>query len=355
MEKSYTVEQLITSSYIKYNKLFELITTSYQGSSCEEINLFIDLNSVLKQLYSGDIWTYKAIDQFEMASCIINMCGHYRSFFLNSLGVSTNIFLIYGLNCPSINNSYVNGYNSKFLNDYIKKPDITNSIDKNLQLLNLICPYLPRIYFFNIGNCEVSSMIDYIIHHIYNPQIENIVISKDPLMLQLIPEHNIRVLRPLKRKGSDDSFIVDSSNLWIKFITDYRKNKLPNIFISNTFFQNVLCMTSIPERNMFSIFNINKVFKIIDEAIKQNFLNPIQLYTQSGLNTALLAMGIDCNPTELEMRFKAINTHYQSSFIITIEKPEFKQLRLIDLEDVQSLKEIISKYFDRYPIDLDRL
>ena len=37
------------------------------------------------------------------------------------------------------------------------------------------------------------------------------------------------------------------------------------------------------------------------------------------------------------------------------EKPEFKILNLIDLDDPINLKEIVSKYFDKIPIDLDRL
>ena len=66
-------------------------------------------------------------------------------------------------------------------------------------------------------------------------------------------------------------------------------------------------------------------------------------------------MDIRCNTAELEMRYRAINTHFQSTFVLPIEKPEFKKLRLIDLDDPASLKEIISKFFELTPIDLDRL
>ena len=55
------------------------------------------------------------------------------------------------------------------------------------------------------------------------------------------------------------------------------------------------------------------------------------------------------------MRFRAINTHFQSTYVLTLEKPEFKRLRLVDLDDPVSLKEIVSKFFVNTPIDLDRL
>ena len=44
------------------------------------------------------------------------MCGHYRDFF-RMIGVATNIYIVYGLNCPSVNESYVKGYNEKFFFD----------------------------------------------------------------------------------------------------------------------------------------------------------------------------------------------------------------------------------------------
>lgn len=350
------MEQLIAGSFVKYIRLSELITSAYAGSNCTEINLFIDLNSVLKQAYSVNAWGHKTSNRFEITSTILNMCGHYREFF-RAIGVNTNIFLIYGLNCPNTNNTFVRGYNAKFVASYIKKPDLTALIEDNMSILNIISQYIPKVYFFDIGQCEVSSMVDYIIRVTNSKQrgIENIIISKDVLMLQMIPEHDVRVIRPVKNKNGDESYITWNANLWPSFIHNYRKNKEPSIIVSNTFFQNVLAMTSVPERGMYSLFSIPKVLKFIDVAVKSGFINGDQFYNQSTLNTVLTAMDIQCNTAELEMRFKAINTHFQSQYVLPLEKPEFKRLRLIDLEDIDTLKNIINKYFPNTPIDLDRL
>lgn len=356
MNERFYIEQMITGSFVKYNRLNELISYSYSGSNCTEINLFIDLNSVLKPMYSIDSWSYKYKNIYEITATILNMCGHYREFF-RVIGVATNIYLIYGLNCPNTNNSFIPKYNEKFIRSYMVKNDTTKMISENLSVLNIMCQYLPKIYFFDIGTCEVSSMIDRIINltNTKNKGFENIVISKDPLMLQLVPEHNVRVIRPNKTKEGDQSYIVDNTNLWNKFIQDYRKAKMPKVSIPNNFFQNVLVMTRVPERSLYSIMSIPKAFQIIDIGIKTGFLDINKFYSQDIMNTVLTALGLQYNPTELEMRFRAINTHYQSTYIIPIEKPEFKRLRLIDLEDIQSLKEIISKYFENVPIDIDKL
>lgn len=356
MDERLYVEQLIAGSFIKYNRLGELIFKAFQGSNCTEINLFVDLNSVLKPMYSIDRWTYKSQGIYEIAATVINMCGHYRVFF-KGLGVNSHIYIIYGLNCPTTNNTYVSGYNSKFLNSYIKKPDTTAVIEENLKVLNIMCQYLPGIYFFDIGDCEVSSMIDYLITTTKSKErgYENIVLTKDVLALQLIPEHDVRVLRPIKTKNGDESFITYNANLWPSFINLYRKDKDPQIRISNTFFQNVLAMTKVPERSMYAVFSVAKAIRTIDLAVRSGFLDGTKFYNQATLNTALAAMDVQCNTVELEMRFRAINTHYQSTYVLPIEKPEFKRLRLIDLDDAVSLREIASRYFAATPIDLDRL
>lgn len=355
----FTIEQMITGSFVKYNRLAKIINETYNGSNAIEINLYIDLNSILKPLYSIDAWNYKYKHLYEITATILNMCGHYREFFKH-LGVITNIYLIYGLNCPSINDTFIQGYNSKFINSYIKKPDITELIYNNLEILKLITQYIPKIYYFDIGKNEVSAMIDYIINYTNSKEkrIENLVISKDILMLQLVPEHNVRILRPNKTKGDGDlSYISDNNNLIKRFCVEYRNGKEPKENINPCFLQNILTMTRLPERSIFgsSKISIPKAMHIIDQGVKNRFLENGKLYTQSSMNTVLEAMDIECNKTELDMKFKAINTHYQSAFILISEKPELKYLRFIDMEDPISLKEIVSKYFYKIPIDLERL
>ena len=41
VDEKYTIEQLLTGHFIKYNRLSELIDSSYAGSNCTKINLFI--------------------------------------------------------------------------------------------------------------------------------------------------------------------------------------------------------------------------------------------------------------------------------------------------------------------------
>lgn len=352
------IEQLISGSFIRYEVLYSLIMNSYAGSNCTEINLFIDLNSATKQMYSIDSWSYKYRNKYEMAATVINMCGHYREFF-RRIGVKTNIYIVYGLNCPTINENLVKGYNSKFITSFIKKKDTTELINDNLKVLEMIVQNIPGVYFFNCGLNEVSAMISHLINTLRRPDVENIIISKDILMLQLIPEFNARVLRPLKTKENgntvDASFIVDNNNLWEKFCSRYREVAIPDNPIGTNFISNVLAMTRVPERGLYSKLSISKVFKILNLGIVNRYINNNTFYTQSSINTVLEALDIACNKDELDLRFRAISTHYQAAYVLLNENPEFKRLRLVDLQDINGLKSIVAQYFADIPIDLDRL
>lgn len=352
------IEQLVSGSFIRYEVLYSLIMNSYSGSNCTEINLFVDLNSATKQLYSIDSWSYKYRNRYEMAATIINMCAHYREFF-RRLGVKTNIYLIYGLNCPPINENLVKGYNSKFIGAYIKKKDTNELIADNLKVVEYITQNIPGVYFFNCGNNEVSAMIHHLISTLKRPDVENIILSKDILMLQLIPEFNCRVLRPQKTRENDNtvdiSFIVDNNNLWEKFCTKYRNVNIPDNLIGTNFISNILAMTRVPERGLYSKLSISKVFKILNLGIANRYINNETLYTQSSINTVLEALDVSCNKDELDLRYRAISAHYQAAYVLLNENPEFKRLRLIDLQNINELKMIVSQYFSDIPIDLDRL
>ena len=353
------IEQLISGSFVRYEILSNLINTSYSGSNCIEINLFIDLNSAIKQLYSVDTWTYKYRNRYEIAATVLNMCGHYREFF-RQIGVNTNIYIIYGLNCPPINDNLVQGYNSAFKNAFIKKKDITELIDENLKILNIITQYIPYTYFFNCGTNEVSAMIYHLVSYFRRSNVENIVITKDVLALQLIPEFDVRVLRPAKSRDGegntiDMSFIVDNINLWEKFCTRYRNINIPKNIIGSNFISNVLAMTRVPERKLYSRFSISKVFNILNAGLENRFINNNTIYTQSSINTVLEALDIGCNKDELDLRYRAISTQYQVSYVLFGERPDLKRPRIIDLEDPIALKNIVAKYFNDIPIDLDRL
>lgn len=357
------LEIVVGSNYVKYDKLSQLIYSTYAGSNAVNLNIFIDLYSILKPLFSSNMdVNYEASSDVELSADIINMCAHYRSFF-NHMGVTTRFYLIFGLNTPTENQVLYPGYNTKFMQSYSSKNTIRENVLMNLNLLNILCPSLPGIYFFNIEDKEVSGYIEYImkLYEFNNkekyPDTENLIITKDILPLQLVSS-GCNILRPKKSQGIDNSYIVDHNNFWTTFMVEMR-NVVSHSSLYNPidirYFSNILAMTRVPERCMSSIRSIPAVYNTIAKGIELGYLNQMQQdYSQSTINKVLEILGVNENYTTLEMRWKAISSKFAAQYVLPFN-PKLSNVQFKDIQDPDSVRNIVSTYYYKSPIDLDRL
>lgn len=356
------MEIVVGSNYVKYDKLSQLIYSTYTGSNAVNLNIFVDLYSILKPLFSSDMnINYIMRSDVELSADIINMCAHYRSFF-NNIGVTTRFYLIFGLNTPTENQILYPGYNEKFINAYSSKTKIRENVQMNLNLLDVLCPSLPGIYFFNIEDKEVSGFIEYImrIYHLNNkelyPDTENIIITKDVLPLQLVSS-GCNILRPKKSQGIDNSYIIDHNNFWSSFIVEMR-NRMTNTIIQPIdvgYFSNILAMTKVPERCMSSLRSVRSAYSIFAKGIELGYLNPTQQdYSQSTINKVLEILGVNTNYTTLDMRWKAISSKFAAQYVLPYN-PKLSNVQFKDIQDPDAVRQIVSTYYYKSPIDLDRL
>ena len=359
-ETYYHIEQLISSNFVKYNVLSDLVKANFNDSNASFLNIFIDLNSVLKSIYREGVIVTDSVDCL-ISSSIINMCGHYRKFF-SFMGVRTQFFLVFGDNFPRSTQDIFPEYNQKYIQDTVTKKELTRSIAKALKLVNTIVDYIPGVYFFDIGRGEVSSMIVKIIEELNlknNPTMENMIISKDVIPLQLIPKYKrLKVLRPLKHNGEDKSFIVNHNNLWQKCFEKYMQSTVTNTLgVNEEFFTNILAMTRVPDRSMYKVFNTDMALKLIRDCIDRGLLKEKTLYMQSTVNNAIRNLdggATRFNTTLLENRWSIINPFFQYKYILPLEY--HGNLILKDLDDVKSLKELVLTFYDeKNPIMLDSL
>lgn len=356
------LEVIVGSNYVRYETLGGLIAQAYNDPNVQsdQLNIFIDLYSIIKPMFTSDrSIEYDMTSELELSADILNMCAHYRLFF-DRLKVNTKIFLIFGLNRPENNAILSKGYNDKFYSSYIAKPKLRELVEKNMKSLELLCMSLPHIYYFNIGNMEVSSYIEYILqmHKLndksLNPTMENMVISKDVLPLQLVSS-GCTVLRPKKSKGSDSSFIVSHINFWNSFMSEVRNVKVQDYYkIDPALFANILAMTRVPERCMNSIKSVPVVCNYILKAIEMGYITKNQDFDQATINKVLEILGVNTNYTTLEMRWKAISSKFMANYIIPND-PRISNPILIELNDPDSIREIVARYYEKSPIDLDRL
>lgn len=356
------LEIVVGSNYVKYDILGQLIAQAYNDPNVhsDQLNIFIDLYSIIKPMFNSDNEVdYQMTSELELSADILNMCAHYRSFF-DRQGVNTKFFLIFGLNCPENNTILSPGYNSKFYSSYVSKRKIRELVEKNMKSLELLCISLPQIYYFNIGNMEVTSYIEYILQkYRFNdksvyPTMENMVISKDILPLQLVSS-GCTILRPKKSKGSDNSFIVCHNNFWNCFMGEVRNVRLADYYkIDPAIFANILAMTRVPERCMNSIKSVPVVCNYILKGIEMGYITQNQDFFQATINKVLEIMGINMNYTTLELRWKAISSKFMAQYIIPND-PKLSGCILTDIHDPDSVREIVARYYEKSPIDLDRL
>lgn len=353
MEKL-TIERLINSNYVRYNKLIEIITHAFVGSTANEINIYIDLYSILKGLYS-DRSNYIIEDYSSVTSSIINMCAHYREFFRSRYKVESKFFIVYSKNCPYINKQFYPDYNKNNEFKMNSNKMVDDMIKNNLELLATLCPYLPDIHFVE-GSFETGVIIyDLICREEINNRNPHLVITKDVYNYQLVAmRDNIVILRPKKSEGNDISYYINKNNLYMEYLKS-RKTDYTNIpaILSPELISLLMTLSSISERNIKSLINIKTALKLLNLNVSEyKILNGYN----SDMNNIYNQLGIEkynIGTTTFDHRFKSIDINFQHS--IFINTPECKAISITNLYDPDAVRAINNKYFKNNPLDLNRL
>ena len=352
----FTIDGIIYGSFVKLDRLADIVYNAFSNSSiatATELNIFIDLYSVLHQIFS-DNYRSMYVNYTDITSCVINMCAHYRYYF-RKLSVNTTFFLVYSANCCDINRKFVSGYNENFYQKS-KIPEIKKVVDDNFKLLSTLCPYLPDIHFIaSQENFEVGVIIANLIESL-NDGKPNMIISKDMYPLQLTslyPYTTFLYPRKSKQYGDISTLISISEKpgyreeFWT-LIRDMRRIKAPKLFeISPLNYSLFLAMNMFTDRGMHALYNISHAINLIYEITNGEDvkININQLYSNT--------LAQKYNIPAIEARYNAIDIpailpYYKQS-------KECKEIKLLNLRDDGAINQINSKYFAANPIDVLKL
>lgn len=352
------VEYIVARYFVKYEKLSELVSFAYSGSRAKAINLYIDLYGLYKTLFSRSYRTSVA-DYTSFTSSVINMCAHYRTFF-KGLGVYARIFLISSYNVPDVSCRFISGYNKTFQEKLLNRT-VKEMIELNIQLLEVICPYLPDIHFIKT---DFESTV--LIKHLIEKEAEkgnknpNMIISSDlyPIQLtSLFPQTTF--VKPKKYNGGDYSSIIvprehnmHNYSFWSLLCCRDRDElgyNADNITISTCNFALLSAMNRFPERNMKVVFNISDTNRIINGIIS----DPTMKINIGTLYDTSVELQGKIAKNSLESRYKVLDVEYQS--MIFNESIEPMLINYENLSDPDAIQMINSKYFQNNPIDIFRL
>lgn len=348
-----SLEQLVNTNYIKYSRMIDIVNAAYAGSDATNINIYIDMYSMIKVLYSNK--QYEIQDYSALTACMINMCAHYRDFFRTRYQTESKIFIIYSKNCSYVNNQFYPDYNRKNAMMFATNKKIDDMILNNVELLKTLCPYLPDIHFVT-GTFETGVLIYDLIcrNEVENPNTPHMIITKDIYNYQLVPmRNNITIVRPKKVNGVDVSYFINNNNLIDIYLVERKTSAKPITTLHPGLLSLIMTLSSVSERNIKSLFNITTALRIITTAVANyRILNGYNSDIETIWN-AIYDTNFDIGYTTFEHRFKAIDI--MSQYSIYLNTPEPKNIQLINLYDPEAVKAINNKYFKMTPLDLNRL
>ena len=346
---------------IRYDRLKYLIDMEYSHpryDKMDSIVVFIDINSIIKSYFKNT--EYKFENYYDITSGLINICAHYRQFFKSRYGLYCYIHLVYS----DITQSKIG---SMFSDKYGSKLNLSNEVmlkmlNDNLELLDILVPYLPWIQYTKTLQFETGVMIYDIIQKEYTSgcRYPNLVITKDRYNYQLCSDvYDIKILRPKKDKSDDVSYAINDGNvlntIFVEYTKDFDKLKMFGFILNSGLLPALFALSRLPDKGIPSYININKSYEILLQAVKDNALhNQLISDMQYVSETVLRKYYPKLDSYIVGERYKAVNLfHHHSIFTNTHEFNTYQGF--INLVDDNTVKDINNKFFAKNPLDLNAL
>jgi hypothetical protein len=325
-------------NYITYDSLYALTKRGfYAYPYADNINIFIDMHSLISDIFGDKLeFTYSSTN--EIASSIINLCAHLRAYYASRHKVWTKIYIVWSWNRPEYVRNLLPEYNAHSILAEDAKTILKQLVEENLKLLEILCPYIPDIYFVNGYNHETGVVIYTLISHpnqscpIVGP---NMIYSRDPyeyIDIASIPE--TVMFRPKKYHGQDKSYPVMKSNLIESYVTNELRLKWNSgIPVEYNNFAWVLSSVGMKARGVNGPMAFKKA---IDPKTYQHVFTPKEEETISALS---LAFDLDACNKFLE------------------QSNEYSQLYrgIVNLYNPDEVRKINDLYFQTCPLDLNNL
>ena len=356
---------ILYGSYIKYDRLYEMVNFAFYGKTeSNQVNIFIDIYSMVKSLYSRGPQLGRG-DSCVIASCLINLAIHLRAYFETRHRVESKVYLIYGGARPK--EAFINYYRYNEKNIIMEESDsfFKNMLIANLETMQVICPYLYNIFCIVDYEKEFDVIASHLIDNPFEVQPDktpNVIYSRDPMSYQLVAFcPRTFLFRPKKSNKNDVSWVVTKSTIYdaYRYGELGMKKQVPTS-IDYRMFSIFLSIAGVKSRSIPSIRNASTTLKLLEQAVANNiFANVFNsnsiLYSNPDFPNAfdLFCNGTNMDPDELTVRFAAIDLGYQKSLYMSKPTDIFKGV--INLYDPREVKHLNDTYFEKYPLDLNRV
>ena len=346
------ISNVIYGYYVKYDTLTNLIRTYYNGSNATVIDIYIDVQDILRHIDRYLSKTQLPISNpLVVTSGLINMIAHYRNFFTTRFSCNSRFWLV---------DSTDNIIASKLYADFKQKPlsmNMSQIYRINLSFIPIICNAIVDVQYEKTTVDVVTKMIS-----IRGVESENsnvnpgLLISKDPFTFQATAMNGINVLRPKKNNFGDVSYIVTGITAATSYVNELSKNPIQHVAIDPEQLSALMAFTRVPSRNLKTIYQINTVIPKFAEAYKNALTTKYPWDTMRFVEEFLQINGDKKkNPYELLYRIQACDTVF-GQVIAYMNMPECKTYKgIVNIYDPKGIKEINDTHFRSCPLDLNVL
>lgn len=352
-----SVEHVLMSNYIKYDYLSELTKKAFIGSDAENINIYIDLYQMLLSIYKPNVVIE---DYSSITSTVINLCAHMRSYFRTRHQVDSKIFIVYSDNMSRNNIQFNRDYNLNNNNKIIANKKMYDNVCRNLELLDLLCPYLPNIHFIKRSVEPAVIIYDCICkQEVFKNTNPNLILGRSIFNYQLSAIHQNTVIYRINRRvltKTDDYRYINFQNVLREYIYETKENNDLSVDNLNPgLLSLIMSLNNLPSRNIKYLMQIESVIKLLNILISQgSILNAYNHDINWVYQKICEVRKVKFDKIVLENRFKSIDLLYQH--LIYMNDIESKDDRyLLNLDDPDSVRSINNEYFVKNPLDLMRL
>lgn len=357
--------------YITYDRLFALNKKAFYGKTdAVTANIFIDIRSFIDPLIKrNDIRFEYKDNQTPIASSILNLAIHLRNYYRTRHYTEVKIYLVWGANIVSGTGRY-GAYNAVNNMAFAVNSEIKKVLMNGIELLKVLCPYLPQIYMIDCGVYETAAGIQALLDFpdksgIYNG-VPNIIYSRDPYMCQLVANNPYTFMFSCYKSadGDDNSIIVEKENIYNCF---RYMNKYSNKNISDpgnaSYFNMAIALSGMKCRNIKGGITFNSACNLIaryqyeipatphDVAVLEFALTDKKLTSaekRAVYSINQYGMGIKEINEEININLTRHYFYNSTSFLFVFEG-------CVDLYSPEDIKRINERFFLNYPVDIMRL
>lgn len=353
------IADILYGSYIRYDRMYEMTKYAFYGKTDDNnVNVFIDVYSILHSLYTRGT-NLEVSDSYAIASCIINLAIHVRAYFDTRHKVATKIYIIYGGARPLQALSLFNQYNIRNIEMEESNQYLGQLIKDNLDVIKILCPYLHDIFAIVDYNNEFNVIASNLIDKESNG-VPNIIYSKDQLSYQLVAFKPYTFLyRPKKKANMDASWVVTKSTLYNAYrYGELELKKEIDVNLDVKTFSLYQAIAGVKSRSIPSIKNSNAAALFLEKAIADNmFSMGFNVSSLSSVDNkfscAFNSMKTDYQ--EFIVRFMSIDLDYQTMMYSASPNAIAASEGIINLYNPQEVRNINDRYFQIYPLDLNRV